>query len=92
MSSTTEKLRAITIAEFAELYRVGPDKARHWIATGELTALNVAANRNGKPRWIITQQAIREFELVRKNAAAQHRPQQQQVRRGHERGEVKAFF
>jgi excisionase family DNA binding protein len=55
----------MTVSDVARRLRVGQDKVRAWIARGELLAVNTAANTLGKPRWVITPEAIAEFERKR---------------------------
>jgi hypothetical protein len=54
-----------TVREFARRYRVSADKVRAWIALGELTAVNTASRLCGKARWVITPEALAEFEKGR---------------------------
>jgi hypothetical protein len=56
----------LTVANVAARYRVSPDKVRGWIARGELAAVNVAANLSGKPRWVVTPEALEQFERHRR--------------------------
>lgn len=55
----------LTVADFAQRYRVGPDKVRGWIARGELQAINTASVLCGKPRWVITPESLAAFERRR---------------------------
>jgi hypothetical protein len=55
----------LTVREVARRYRVGPDKVRGWIARGELAAVNTASALCGKPRWVITADALTRFEKRR---------------------------
>ncbi len=55
----------LTVAEVARRYRVGPDKVHHWIRTGELQALNVATAVCGRPRFVVTPEALAAFEKRR---------------------------
>jgi excisionase family DNA binding protein len=55
----------LTVDEVAWRYRVSPDKVRAWIARGELRAINTATNLCGKPRWVITPEALATFEMRR---------------------------
>lgn len=50
-----------TPPEVAALLRVRGDKPLHWIATGELVAVNLAENPNGRPRWKISAEALADF-------------------------------
>lgn len=58
----------LTVREVARRYRVGEDKVRTWIRRAELRAINTATTTCGKPRFVITAEALREFE--RRRAAA----------------------
>lgn len=63
------KVRAgFTVCELAARFRVSPDKVRLWINRGELTAINTAASRCGKPRWVVTPEALADFEKKRQCA------------------------
>jgi hypothetical protein len=55
----------LTVADVAARYRVSPDKVRTWIGRGELAAINTAAALCGKPRWVITPDALIAFEKGR---------------------------
>jgi hypothetical protein len=52
----------LTVRDVAHRYRVSPDKVRGWIKQGELPAINTAAGMCGKPRWVITPEALARFE------------------------------
>jgi hypothetical protein len=49
----------------ARRYRVGQDKVRSWIRRGELAAINTATVLCGKPRWVMTPDALAAFERRR---------------------------
>jgi len=51
-----------TVREVARRYRVSADKVRGWIGRGELAALNTADARCGRPRYVMTPEALAEFE------------------------------
>jgi hypothetical protein len=55
----------LTVRDVAARYRVSPDKVRGWIARGELGAVNTASVLCGKPRWVVTREALTEFERRR---------------------------
>lgn len=55
----------LTVADVARRLRVGEDKVRAWITKGELVAINTAAALCGKPRWVITPEALALFERRR---------------------------
>lgn len=57
--------RGLTVADVAARYRVSPDKVRAWIKRGELSGINTAAALCGKPRWVITPEALAAFERRR---------------------------
>jgi hypothetical protein len=64
----------LTVEDVARRYRVGPDKVRSWIRSGQLVAVNTATTLIGKPRWVITPEALAEFEKARGGGPAP-RPQ-----------------
>jgi hypothetical protein len=57
--------RGLTVADVARRYRVGEDKVRAWIRRGELAAINTAAVLCGRPRWVVTHDALAAFEARR---------------------------
>jgi transposase len=65
--------RGYTVRDVATRLRVGEDKVRSWINSGQLAALNTAAVLCGKPRWVITPEALAAFERGR-SAAPPPRP------------------
>ena len=67
-----------TPPELAKCLRVRLDKVHAWIRSGELRAINVAENVNGRPRWRISEEALVEFERRR---AAQPPPKRSQRRK-----------
>jgi hypothetical protein len=68
-----------TVIDVARRYRVSEDKVRSWIRRGELAALNTAATMCGKPRFVITPEALDRFERGR--AAAEPRKPPRRRRR-----------
>jgi transposase len=58
-------LAGLTVADVARRYRVSPDKIRAWIRRGELRAINTADALSGKPRFVVTTDALAEFEKRR---------------------------
>jgi hypothetical protein len=54
-----------TTADIARRYRVGEDKVRAWIKTGELVAVNTSATICGKPRYVVTPDSLATFEQKR---------------------------
>jgi hypothetical protein len=71
----------LTVAELAKRYRVGEDKVRAWIARGELAAINTAAVLCGKPRWVVTAEALAAFERRRAAPAPTPRPARKRKKR-----------
>jgi hypothetical protein len=69
----------LTPNELARVRRISPDRIRAMIVRGELPALNVAANRCGKPKYIILPHHLREWETGR--AAAPPKPAPRRRRR-----------
>jgi transposase len=57
--------RGFTVSDVAARFRVGEGKVRGWIRRGELAAVNTAAVLRGKPRWVITPEALARFEAAR---------------------------
>ena len=65
--------RGLTVRDVARRYRVGEDKVRGWIKRGELSALNTASVVCGRPRFVVTPEALSQFEL-RRTAAPMPKP------------------
>jgi len=57
--------RAMTPVQVAERYGVSPDKVRSRIASGELQAIDVSTRRGGRPRWVVTPEALAAWERQR---------------------------
>ena len=68
-----------TVRDVAMRYRIGEDKVRAWIRAGHLPAINTAANLCGKPRWVITPEALEEFE-ARRAAGREPKPKRRRGR------------
>jgi hypothetical protein len=71
----------LTVRDVARRYRVGPDKVRGWITSGQLAAVNTARALCGRPRWVVTAQALAVFEQKRGGGPA---PKPQRRRRRNE--------
>lgn len=69
-----------TVPELARRYRVGEDKIRRWIDAGELAAINVATTTSGRPRYLISEEAIADFER-RRSSIIHHTPTTSRRRR-----------
>jgi hypothetical protein len=72
--------RGLTVADVAARYRVSPDKVRAWIRRGELAAVNTADRLCGKPRFVVTEEALAAFEQSR-NAAVPAPPKRHRDRK-----------
>jgi hypothetical protein len=59
---------------FAHRYRIGEGKVRGWIDRGELRAINTATVLCGRPQWVITPEALAEFERRRAGGPAPKPP------------------
>ena len=57
-----------TVADLAVRYRVGEDKVRKWIVSGEIDAVNTASVLCGRPRYVVTAESLEQFERRRKVA------------------------
>jgi hypothetical protein len=64
----------LTVRDMARRWRVGEDKVRAWIRRGELRALNTAATMCGRPRYVITPDALADFERARSAAPPKPTP------------------
>jgi hypothetical protein len=60
-----------TVRDLALRYRVGEDTVRGWIRSGELRAINRAATKSEQPRWVVTPEALADFERGRQAPVAQ---------------------
>ena len=54
--------------ELAKLLGVKSTKVLTWIATGEITAINVATRRDGQPRWRIEAAEAERFKASRSSS------------------------
>jgi hypothetical protein len=78
----TDTAHGYTVRDVARRYRVGEDKVRGWIRRGELAAVNTAGVQCGKPRFVVTAEALIAFEQRR--AAANPKPAPRRKRRAAE--------
>jgi transposase len=79
-----------SVRQTAERFHVGEHTVLHWIARGELAAVNVARAAGGKPHWRVTPEALQAFELLR--SAQPIEPQPQPRRRRRRDAEVIEFY
>ncbi len=66
-----------TVADLARRYRVGEDKVRLWIKRGELIALNTSMTECARPRFVVTADALEQFEQRRRVGPAHKKPKRQ---------------
>ena len=64
MSKAIKRVK-ITPPEYAKRLGVSVAKVSHFIRTGELKAINVASDRNNRPRFLIDLDDIERFEKAR---------------------------
>lgn len=95
MGLNEERRPVMNICEFwtppklAKHWRVSVNKILYWIDAGELVAINMAANTDGKhPRWRISQEAVETFE--RRRSAVE--PAKKRKRRPFERRAIPHYF
>jgi excisionase family DNA binding protein len=62
-----EMTRGLTTREVARYLRLSPDRVRAMIAAGELGAVNTAAARCGRPRYVVLPEHLAAW--VRQRAA-----------------------
>jgi hypothetical protein len=55
----------ITPPRLAKKWGIHPDKVRKWIASGELRAMNLGTDPNGRPRYRILIDEVERFEASR---------------------------
>lgn len=55
----------LTPPEVARERGIKASKVLMWIASGELVAVNHAGQRNGRPRWRISPEALNAFDAAR---------------------------
>ena len=57
------------IPEIAEMYRTTIRNVQTWIKSGHLRAVAVGRKPNSKkPRWVVSEDALKEFELSRSSS------------------------
>jgi hypothetical protein len=72
----------LTPPQLAKRWGVNTTKVLGWVRSGELRAVNLAARRDGRPRWRVPIDAVLEFEAVRA-APGRGRPSTGRQRRKH---------
>jgi hypothetical protein len=58
----------LTPPEVAKRWGVAADKVNHLINTGQLTAVNLACDPKGRPRWRVSIEEVEKFEQKRSNS------------------------
>jgi transposase len=86
--ATALVVTGLTVTDIARRYRVGQDKVRGWIRRGELRAINTAARRCARPRFVVTAEALEEFEQGRSASL----PPRQERPKHKKRRAMKDFF
>jgi hypothetical protein len=77
----------LSVADLARRWRKGEDQIRGWIKSGELLALNVASTLSGKPRYVVTPEALAAFEQRRLVTPPAPKPTKRR-----KRGEIIDFY
>jgi hypothetical protein len=72
----------LTPPEVAKRFRCSPEKVIAWILAGELHAINVAARLGGRPRWLIDQKDLADFERRRSAAPLPRRQRTKAAAKG----------
>jgi transposase len=72
----------LTVRDLTRRYRVGADKVRGWIARGEIRAVNTSTALCGKPRWVVSPDALVEFERRRASDPPQPQPKKRNKQTG----------
>jgi excisionase family DNA binding protein len=88
MAKSSKETNTLTPAEIARRLRISADKVLGWIHSGELTAINVAQNPSGRPRFRVDVADYVEFQnrrQVRPQGPVSKRPRKQ-------RADVHEFF
>lgn len=68
-STAATPIRWLTPPQLARERGIRVSHILKWIHSGELEAVNLALKRNGRPRWRISAEALKDFERRRSNVA-----------------------
>jgi hypothetical protein len=83
----------VTPTELAAQWRVCVDKVLRFIQSGELEAFNIASRTSKRPRYLIPEHAIRDFEKARRaGSAPPAQPQPAARRRRPSQPQAKRYF
>jgi excisionase family DNA binding protein len=61
----TNMRKKLTPPTIARLWGISADKVLAWVRSGELRAANVATRPGGRPRYLIDEKDLEEFEAGR---------------------------
>ena len=70
----------LTTSDVARRFRVSEDKVRAWLATGELLGVNTSSSLAARPRWVVSHEALLEFEKRRSSAPPPKPPRRRKKR------------
>ena len=62
------------VKEVRTSFRVSEGTVLAWIRSKELAAINVAPTRGGRPKWRMSEEALKQFELLRGTVAPTSAP------------------
>jgi hypothetical protein len=91
MATGTIERRKLTAPQIARLWGVSTHKVLHFIRTGELRAINLAASRTNRPRYVIDRDDLERFERGRQVIPDGGESTTRKLRR-RAAGNVKEFF
>lgn len=83
-----DQRKKISPPKIAKAWGLDPNKIIGWIKSGELRAINVATTAGGRPRFLVDEADLAEFEARR----AVSPPPAATPRRRRSAGDVKEFF
>ena len=63
--AAADLLHGYTTGDIARRHRVGEEKVRGWIKSGQLAAINTSDSSCARPRYVVTPDALHEFERKR---------------------------
>lgn len=76
-----ETPQGFTVSDLCNRWRIGADKIHTFIRQGELVAVNLAANRSGRPQWRVTPESLHAFE-ARRSSMPPSKPQKRRRQAG----------
>jgi excisionase family DNA binding protein len=78
--TTPSGQKLLTTRQVADRCGVDVGKIGRWIRSGQLSAVDVAENQGGRPRWRISQEAIEAFLARRQSPPAVTPPKRRATR------------